>query len=80
MNLTGKFYQLWISRNCIILPKIDKFTPHSWVCGQKVEIFDICDHCGWQNSGPGEKESDSQGPNKITLKAAKEAYKKIKNW
>lgn len=47
------------------------------VCGQKVEIFDICDHCGWQNSGPGEKESDSQGPNKITLKAAKEAYKKI---
>jgi len=33
---------------------------------KKVEFFDIYDHCGLQNSGPREKESDPQGPNKIT--------------
>jgi len=30
INPTGKFYQLWISRNSTILPEIDKFTLHSW--------------------------------------------------
>lgn len=46
------------------------------VCGNKVEVFDICDHCGWHNSGPGETEDSVQGPNKMTLKEAREAYKK----
>ncbi len=22
------------------------------VCGEDVEVFDICDNCGWENSGP----------------------------
>ncbi|NFI33803.1 hypothetical protein FDA37_16580 [Clostridium botulinum] len=44
------------------------------VCGEEVEIFDICDNCNWQNSGL--KESNLSGPNKMTLKQAKEAYKK----
>lgn len=43
------------------------------VCGEDVEIFDICDNCNWQNNGPEEKESDLQGPNKMTLR---EVYKK----
>lgn len=46
------------------------------VCGEKVDIFDICDNCGYQNSGPKEKEGDPTGPNKMTLKEAREAYKK----
>jgi len=44
------------------------------VCGHNVEVFDICDHCGWQNSGLFEDEKSPQGPNKMTLKEAKEAY------
>ena len=46
------------------------------VCGKEVEHFDICDHCGWQNNGPKETETDMKGPNKMTLKEAKEAYRK----
>lgn len=46
------------------------------VCGAKVDYFDICDNCGYQNSGPEEKEGDPLGPNKMTLREAKEAYKK----
>lgn len=46
------------------------------VCGHKVDVFDICDHCGWHNSGQGEREDGPQGPNKMTLKEAREAYKK----
>lgn len=46
------------------------------VCGEKVDMFDICDNCNWQNNGPKEKEGDLQGPNKMTLKEAKEAYQK----
>lgn len=46
------------------------------VCGEEVEQFDICDNCGWQNSGPLERETDLKGPNKMTLKEAREAYKK----
>lgn len=46
------------------------------VCKSEVDYFDICDNCGWQNNGPEEKESDLAGPNKMTLKQAKEAYKK----
>ena len=46
------------------------------VCGAKVDYFDICDNCEYQNSGPGEKEGDPLGPNKMTLAEAREAYKK----
>ena len=46
------------------------------VCGEEVDMFDICDNCNWQNNGPKEKEGDLQGPNKMTLKEAKEAYQK----
>lgn len=46
------------------------------VCGTEVDCFDICDNCGYQNNGPKEKEGDSLGPNKMTLKEAIEAYKK----
>lgn len=44
------------------------------VCGTEVDWFDICDNCGYQNSGPKENEGDLPGPNKMTLKEAKEAY------
>lgn len=46
------------------------------VCGEEVDMFDICDKCGWQNSGFHENENSLQGPNKMTLKEAKAAYKK----
>lgn len=46
------------------------------VCGHDVEFFDICDVCGWHNSGPGEKDDDPRGPNRTTLGEAKEAYRK----
>lgn len=46
------------------------------VCGENVEWFDICDKCGYQNSGPKEEEGDPLGPNKMSLKEAREAYKK----
>lgn len=42
---------------------------------EEVEWFDICDNCGYQNSGPKEKEDGSTGPNKMTLREAREAYK-----
>lgn len=45
------------------------------VCGESTDQFDICDNCGWQNSGPGEKETDTRGPNEMSLKEAREAYK-----
>lgn len=46
------------------------------VCGTEVDMFDICDNCNYQNSGSNEKETDLKGPNKMTLKEAKEAYNK----
>ena len=46
------------------------------VCGEEVDMFDICDNCNYQNNGPNEDESDLRGPNKMTLKEAREAYKK----
>lgn len=45
------------------------------VCGEEVEMFDICENCNWQNNGPKEKETDLRGPNKMALKEAREAYK-----
>lgn len=43
------------------------------VCGAEVKDYDICDRCGWQNTG--ETNIDG-GPNKMTLAEAKEAYAK----
>jgi hypothetical protein len=45
------------------------------VCGEEVEYYDICDNCNYQNDGPKEKETDLGGPNKMTLKESREAYK-----
>lgn len=41
------------------------------VCGLLVETYDICDKCGWQNTG--ETNIDG-GPNHMTLEEAKKAY------
>lgn len=49
------------------------------VCETKVEWFDICENCNWQNSGPKENENDPCGPNKISLKEARKVYLKDKN-
>ncbi|WP_340850985.1 hypothetical protein [Ligilactobacillus salivarius] len=42
------------------------------VCGRIVPLFDVCE-CNWENTG--ETNIDG-GPNKMTLKEAREAYKK----
>jgi len=41
------------------------------VCGTEVMDYDICDNCGWQNTGPINIDG---GPNKMTLAEAKKAY------
>lgn len=46
---------------------------HCPVCGTLTAVYDICDHCNWQNTG--ETNIDG-GPNKMTLAKAKEAYVK----
>ncbi len=46
------------------------------VCGNEVEIFDICDNCEWENSG--EINIDG-GANDITLKEAIDNYSKSGN-
>lgn len=45
------------------------------VCGMKVELDDICDHCGWQNTG---RINIDGGPNDMTLEEAIRAYKTSK--
>ncbi|MBP1889862.1 hypothetical protein J2Z53_001445 [Clostridium moniliforme] len=45
------------------------------VCNKEVDMFDICDNCNYQNSGPNEKLDGPAGPNKMTLREAREAYK-----
>lgn len=45
------------------------------VCNKDVELFDICDECNWQNGGA-DRSDDYIGGNKITLKEAREAYRK----
>lgn len=42
------------------------------VCGTITAVYDICDTCGWQNTG--ETNIDG-GPNKMTLSEAIEVYK-----
>lgn len=48
------------------------------VCGNPVEPFDICEKCGYQNSGYDEQSSEIRGPNKMTLDEARKAYKEGK--
>lgn len=43
------------------------------VCGTLTEVYDICDECGWQNTG--ETNIDG-GPNEMTLAEARKAYAK----
>lgn len=45
------------------------------VCGSKVEPYDICENCEWQNSN-GTDTDLVRGPNKMTLSEAREAYKR----
>lgn len=47
------------------------------VCGNKVDFYEICTVCGYQNSGFKEKIGDPMGPNKVTLKEAIENYKEL---
>lgn len=53
---------------------VDDFIMKCPVCGRDVEWFDICDNCKYQNSGPKEGENGPMGPNKMTLREAREAY------
>ena len=46
------------------------------VCGAEVEEYDICEKCGYQNSGDGEKLDGPKGPMKKTLRECIELYKK----
>ncbi|EHK2442859.1 CPCC family cysteine-rich protein [Clostridium perfringens] len=48
------------------------------VCGQDVDQFDICEKCTYQNSGPYESLDGPTGPNKMTLRQARESYKNDK--
>lgn len=41
------------------------------VCGTEVKDYDICDNCGWQNTGATNIDG---GPNKMALEEAKKAY------
>lgn len=45
------------------------------VCGTVTAVYDICDRCGWQNTG--ETNIDG-GPNKMPLAEAQKSYK-LKN-
>ena len=48
-------------------------------CGEgKVEEFDICPVCGWENDPNQEKVSSLRGANHMTLEEAREAYRKGK--
>lgn len=44
------------------------------VCEQEVGDFEICETCGYQNSGEGEQLDDPPGPNLMTLREAQAAY------
>ena len=64
MNKTGK-------ENLVMIH--DEEYVHCPVCGKLTAVYDICEHCGWQNTG--ETNIDG-GPNKMTLAEAKKAYVK----
>lgn len=44
---------------------------HCPVCGEEVMDYDICDNCGWQNTGIINHDG---GPNHMTLEEVKKAY------
>ncbi len=46
------------------------------VCNSEVDMFDICENCNYQNSGPNENLDGVTGPNKMTLAEARKAYEK----
>ncbi|WP_304681964.1 CPCC family cysteine-rich protein [uncultured Clostridium sp.] len=54
----------------------DEFVIKCPVCGEEVELFDICDNCNYQNNGLNESLDEALGANKMTLREAREAYKK----
>lgn len=54
----------------------DEFVIKCPVCGEEVELFDICDNCNYQNNGLNESLDETLGANKMTLREAREAYKK----
>lgn len=45
------------------------------VCNHEVDTYEICENCGYQNSGPDEGLDGPLGPNKMTLREAREAYR-----
>lgn len=46
-------------------------------CGAKVERYDICDVCGWQDDDVQNSQPDYKGgANQMSLNEAKEAYMK----
>lgn len=57
---------------------LEEFEMKCPVCGEPVEWFDICERCGYQNSGPEEQEDGPTGPQKVTLREARELYKQGK--
>lgn len=56
----------------------DEFIIKCPVCGEEIELFDICDNCNYQNNGLNESLDETLGANKMILREAKEAYKKGK--
>ncbi|WP_294196097.1 CPCC family cysteine-rich protein [uncultured Clostridium sp.] len=54
----------------------DEFVIKCPVCGEEVELFDICDNCNYQNNGLNGSLDETLGANKMTLREAREAYKK----
>ncbi len=62
MKRTGK-------ENLVIIN--DREFVHCPVCGTLTAVYDICEKCGWQNTG--ETNIDG-GPNRMTLAEAKKAY------
>lgn len=51
----------------------DEFVIKCPVCGEEVELFDICDNCNYQNNGLNGSLDETLGANKMTLREAREA-------
>lgn len=48
------------------------------VCGNPVEPFDVCERCGWEDDNGEDNHADAPwGPNDMSLKAAREKYRKF---
>lgn len=46
------------------------------VCCHEVDYYEICEHCQYQNSGPNEDLDGPTGPNVMTLREARRAYRR----